>query len=290
MEDSRNHPAVCAAEAEAFQRSADNSSAEKAETQEFPETLRRFLKEPHTTGVDVPGVGHVHAEEKTSPLEGDAGKSDDLSRLMSLYSELVEMGHAGVDLAMSNIVWCKAARGSFCRDVTECRECGAISDASGAVTHNPRCRTGLVLSRACHFNASAHRDFAPALPGFPEVGEDAAKLKVTTNSASTPGSFGEPWTIVGSDAARQKVYIGSGSGIAGQVFELNGSWPTALDAAHRLVNCVNSSVGISDAVLLKATGAEHFLVRITDRARFTNFAAAWASIEDAPFEPKGGVQ
>jgi hypothetical protein len=209
---------------------------------------------------------------------------------MSLYSELIQMGHAGVELAMSNIVRLRALDGSFYRDKTECSECGAVSDSSGALTHDPDCQTGIVLALACQFSSSSNQYFAPPMPSGMEAAPLAPRLKITANYDTTPGGFGEPWTIVGWDVNRQIVSLGCGSGIAAHVFELSGPFPAVLAASRRLVNCLNASVGISDDVLLKAAGAEHFLVRVVDRERFTDFAAAWASIEDAPFEPKGGVQ
>jgi hypothetical protein len=306
-----DHSAVCDTEAEAFQRLADGPSAEKAETQEnserihpeYPFTKAQARKNcedgrpeyPFGVGVDVPGVGRVPAGETTEKQKrasdpSHSQSSQEFARLMSLYSALIQMGHAGVELAMSNIVRLRALDGSFYRDKTECSECGAVSDSSGALTHDPDCQTGIVLALACQFSSSTDRYFAPPMPRGMEATPQAPRLKITANYDTTPGSFGEPWTIVGWDVNRQIVSLGCGSGIAAHVFELSGPFPAVLAASRRLVNCLNASVGIADDVLLKATGVEHFLVRVVDRERFTDFAAAWASIEDAPCQPKGGVQ
>ncbi|MDR3799705.1 MAG: hypothetical protein P4K93_16245 [Terracidiphilus sp.] len=63
------------------------------------------------------------------------------------------------------------------------------------------------------------------------------------------GAFGEPWHLVCVDPEHQAATIATGSGIGRQYYDLTGTLPNLIAAAHRVIECVNFCAGVPSEYL-----------------------------------------
>lgn len=286
MHEPRNVPANSATEADGLSQD------------DYPEPNMEPL------GVDVPGVGCVHLNRDIAPPPA-------LHRLIqqSLYDEMLS---GAIDLARANIV---LRSHFFNRYLKECRECGRIASSSGELNHAAWCKTGRVLALAAEIALDAPAPSKPetkkettATSGESRAGDGEASRRPMTmdevlleqkNACEGQGEAGpefvgengEPWHLQGyRDDPRlgARAYIQIEQGNTGQVLEVKGS--RVLNAAKRMIACVNSLVGVPDEVLAKAMGGKYFLVRSSDTKEFFGFSAAWIAHSKARQAQEGGAR
>jgi hypothetical protein len=269
--------------------------------------------EPHMEplGIDMPGVGCVPPARNVAPPMATGPRPDPPPSLRRMLHETLcdELASAAIDLAGRNIV----LRNRFLNRISkECRECGRSEALSGELSHAAWCKTGRVLALATEIaldgpvpsNTETKKE-TTATSGESRAGDgEASRRPMTMDEVlseqkkacegqgeaepESVGEYGEPWRLQGyrNDPMRgASAYIQIEQGNTGQVLEVKG--PHVLDAANRMIACINASVGISDEVLAKVLTGNYFLVRTKDAQRFADFSNAWLAHEGAQAQEGG---
>ena len=221
---------------------------------------KAYRGEPCCRGVDMPGVGTVHAPDCAAGMpfpkafaafvDGEADKLVSATQ-RSLDRLLCELPFAARDLAQQNIrrELGITDRGGH-RIVSACRECACAED-KGRLEHASTCVTGRVLGlidELCRLQGEAGKELAAAEKELDAAEAEARGASVCMHrplSLRGKSEFGEPWRPGGdSPMSKRGILPRQASSIP---LARVGWWSTAI--RDRIIACVNACAGISNEQL-----------------------------------------